>query len=58
MGSGRTAESGNGVTRSILTISAVHLSDAGTYVCSRHSDGPDEEVSAHLRVIGELMSHP
>lgn len=54
VGSGRTTETGNGVTRSILTITNVHLTDAGTYVCSRHSDGEDEDVSAELVVNGEL----
>ena len=56
MGSGRTGVSGNGVTRSILTISNVHLTDAGVYVCSRHSNGVYEEVRADLVVIGELLS--
>ena len=50
MGSSRTNVSGNGVTSSILTISDVHLSDAGTYICSCNSS---EEVSARLHVIGE-----
>ena len=52
VGSDRAEMSGNGVTRYVLTIRDVQISDAGVYTCY-HTSG--EEVGAELIVIGELL---
>ena len=53
VGSGRAEISGTKVSRIVITIHNVHISDAGTYICSFTSG---EQVSTELIVTGELKS--